>query len=112
MSKYRNVRQKYDGRTWDSKKELAYYIALKEQLKQGKIKDLIIQPEFVLMQGYRSIHTGRWVRPIKYRADFQFYDVEQGRTRVIDVKGFRTQIYRIKEKLFGSVYPDIELETV
>ena len=110
MSKYRNVRQKYDGRTWDSKKELAYYIALKEQLKQGKIKDLIIQPEFVLMQGYRNKFTGKKIRDIRYRADFQFYDVEQGRTRLVDTKGFSTEIFKIKAKLFGSVYPDIELE--
>jgi hypothetical protein len=39
-------------------------------------------------------------RAIIYIADFQFYDVTDGKIHVVDAKGMKTEVYKIKKKLF------------
>ncbi len=48
-------------------------------------------------------------RSIKYVADFVYYDVEREETIVEDTKGFKTEVYKIKKKLFEYKYPDLTL---
>lgn len=61
------------------------------------IKDLKQQPEFVLQEGFEF--RGKKYRPIKYRADFSYFDKELGRYIVEDTKGFRTRDYMIRKRL-------------
>lgn len=79
--------------------------------RSGKIKDLKQQPEFTLQEGFTK-PDGKKVRPIKYRADFSFYDNDHERFRVIDTKGYKTQVFRLKEKMFNKNMADrgIQLE--
>lgn len=97
-SKYRNEKVYLDGIKFDSNRECQRYIELKTMLNAGLIKGLELQKTFVLQEGY-SIN-GHKVRPITYKADFVYFDIEKHKTVVEDVKGMRTDVYKIKKKLF------------
>ena len=87
------------GHKHQSKKEADICNLLTLLEKGGKVRDVGYQPEFILQPGFTGL-DGKKVRPIKYIADFQFYDVENQKTRVVDVKGYHNQLYVIKKKLF------------
>lgn len=93
QSKYHN--EKVGG--FDSKKEYRRAIVLEAMVDNGDIQCLRKQVSFELQNGFRS-SSGEWVRPIKYVADFVY--VRNGRTVIEDVKGFRTEVYKIKRKMF------------
>jgi hypothetical protein len=59
---------------------------------------------------WHNAATGKRVRAITYIADFAY--VENGQPVTIDVKGARTEAYRIKSKLFMARYPHIRFEEV
>jgi hypothetical protein len=101
-SKFGAVKTLINGIKFDSKKEALMYQELLSLEKDGKISDLKLQQEFLLQDGYRTI-DGRKIRPIKYLADFTFYDNREKRFRVIDCKGFKTEVYKIKKKLLECI---------
>ena len=78
-----------------------------------KVKDIKYQPEFTLQEGFRGLN-GKKVRPITYTADFSFYDKEQRKFRVVDVKGFSPPVFALKRKMFDYKMKDqgIMLEEV
>lgn len=100
--KYGAKKTEVDGITFDSKSEAKRYQELKLLERGGAIKNLSLQPRFLLQEGFVNIHTGKKERAIEYVADFQ-YD-ENGITIVEDVKGFKTSDYKIKRKLFLFKY--------
>lgn len=71
-----------------------------------KIKDLKQQPEFVLQEGFKF--KGKKYRPIKYRADFSYFDKELGQYIVEDTKGFKTKEYLVKKRLLFFIMKDNE----
>ena len=101
-SKYGNRKCKIDGYTFDSIKEGQRYAELKILLRENKIKDLELQKEYELCPAYRDGITGKMVRPVYYKADFVYTDVETGKTVIEDVKGYKTDAYKIKKKLMGA----------
>ena len=106
MSKYKNKKVVVDNILFDSKKEANYYTKLKILRDAGKILDLELQKRFVLQQGFK-LH-GKTYRAITYIADFVYKD-QEGQTHVVDTKGYRTQVYKIKKKLFMKKF-GIEIE--
>ena len=46
------------------------------------------------------------MRKIEYVADFRYLDYERGGLVVEDVKGMKTDVYRLKRKLFLAKYGD------
>jgi hypothetical protein len=92
-----------DPYTFDSKREAARYQELLLLMKAGEVKEIGLQPGYVLLDGY--IKNGKKVRPIVYRADFKVYYTD-GRVEVEDVKGFKTKEFRLKEKLFNAKYDE------
>lgn len=104
-NKYNNRKPEVDGIVFDSQKEADYYMDLKLAKMAGEIKDFELQPEFILQEGFRD-KNGNWHRAIKYRADFKVIN-NDGRIEVIDTKGYKTPVYRIKKKLLLAKYPDI-----
>ena len=100
-SKYGNKKCKIDGFTFDSMAEARRYAELKILLREGKIKDLELQKEYELVPSYVD-DTGKRIRPVYYKADFVYYDNEADKTVIEDVKGYRTEGYKIKKKLMGS----------
>lgn len=101
-SKYGNKKCKIDGYTFDSVKEGHRYAELKILLREGKIRGLEMQKEYELVPSYIDGVTGKRIRPVYYKADFVYEDVETGKTVIEDVKGYRTEGYKIKKKLMGS----------
>ena len=106
--KYHNKKVKFRGLTFDSLKERDYYIFLLGEEKKGQIRGLErqvpleIQPEFITPQGEK-------IRPINYIADFVYTDNE-GERHIVDTKGFRTDVYKLKKKLLA--YRGIYIEEV
>ncbi len=112
-NKYRNTRIEVDGIIFASKKEAARYECLKARQSAGKITGLKCQPEFVLQDGFRD-SDGRYWRPIKYVADFEYF-TPTGKYIVEDVKGSKymiTDVFKLKEKLFRRKYPAIDFRVV
>lgn len=95
-----------DGFTFDSAAEASRYQELKLREQAGEITDLKLQPEYLLQSEFKD-REGKTHRAIHYRADFSY--TEQGRRIVEDYKGFETEIFRVKQKLFLFRYPELTL---
>ena len=106
MSKYNNT--KYNG--YDSKREAKRATELKLLEKAGIISHLQEQVVYELIPSQYRIVNGKKKcveRAMKYIADFQY--VENGETVVEDVKGFRTEVYKMKKKLMLFIH-DIQIK--
>lgn len=110
MTKYRNKKAtSRDGYEFASKLERNRYEELRLLEQAGQIKNLQLQPEFVLLEGFRD-RQGNYHRPIKYRADFAYYE---GVLPVVEEsKGFETQAWKLKQKLFLAKYREYELRVI
>jgi hypothetical protein len=101
--KYHNKKVVRDGETFDSVKEYHHWIELCLMEKAGLISDLQRQVKYVLIpsqkEGKKTIE-----RECSYKADFVYTDNETGETVVEDVKGMRTEVYKIKRKLMLWVH--------
>ncbi len=106
--KFKNKKPVVDGITFDSQKEANYYCELKIQKRAGVIKDFELQPEFILQDGFRD-SSGKWHHAIKYRADFKV-KYPDGREEIVDTKGHKTQVYRIKKKMLLKRYTGIDFK--
>lgn len=102
-NKFRAVKTVVDGITFDSKREAAFYGELKQLEKAGRVCAVELQPRFPLQVGAEVIGT--------YRADFRFFDVDQGRERVVDVKGVEPRGFRRTLKHVRAQY-GLEVEIV
>ena len=100
QSKYHASRMTVDGHTFDSKAEGEHYAALKLLERAGVIRNLKLQPRFELQGSF--IYQGHKERKIEYVADFQYE--QNGQVVVEDVKGMKTEVYKLKRKLFLYKY--------
>lgn len=98
--KYHARRTTVDGITFDSRKEAARYVELKDMEEKGLIRDLRRQVRYELVPAFDV--DGHHYRPVFYVADFVY--TEDGKEVVEDVKGMRTDVYKIKRKLFSHRY--------
>lgn len=103
-NKYNAKKIKIDGHTFDSKKEAQRYCELKLFLKAGEIRNLELQPRFLLQEGFIDKNEIKH-KKIEYVADFLYID-KAGRNVVEDVKGVLTDVYKIKKKMFLKKYDD------
>ena len=94
-SKYHAKKVTIDGHTFDSIRESKRYQELKLLEKAKEIKDLKLQVPFVL------INKSEYGREIKYTGHsngmWKEYVVE-------DSKGYRTDVYKLKKRLFEERY--------
>lgn len=103
LSKYRAHKKEIDNITFASQAEASRYIELKIRLQAGEILGLVLQPRYVLQEGFTD-NTGERHRPIVYIPDFEYYDNIASAKIVEDVKGFKTPEYQIKKKWFIKKY--------
>ena len=96
VSKYKNIKTQADGIKFDSTKEAERYGELRLLEKAGEICFLGIQIPFSLAGG------------VVYKADFVYYDKVNKYWVVEDVKGYRTQEYKIKKKLMADIGIEIK----
>ena len=108
-SKYHARKTVVDGITFDSKREAKRYGELKLLERAGAIKGLQRQVPYELIPAFDV--DGKHYRPTVYIADFTYTDAKTGEEIVEDCKGYRTDIYRLKSKIFAHKYGVVILET-
>lgn len=99
-SKYHAKKTTVDGITFDSRREAYRYLILKNMEEDGAIEDLRRQVRYELTPAFDV--DGKHYRPVYYIADFVY--VEDGKEVIEDVKGMKTDTYRLKAKLFARRY--------
>lgn len=110
-NKYGARKTRIGDLTFDSAKEAARYLVLKEQADRGEIDSLMLQCRINLMEGFTF--QGEKVQGINYTADFVY--TKDGITYVEDVKSVataRTEAFRIRWRLLQWHYkdhPDVRL---
>lgn len=125
--KYRNQKtEAIDPKTgekiiFDSKKECDFYFELLAREKAGEVYDIKRQVEFILQEAFTDV-TGKKQRAITYKADFVYKErVNPKRAgkivtsdniipHVVDVKGVRTDVYKLKKKMLA--YTGVIIEEV
>lgn len=97
-SKYGNVKTEYNGHKFDSKKEAQYCATLDLLKRATDPKKRVIS--YSLQVPYRISLNGHKI--CTYYADFvvKYADHEE----IIDVKGKKTDVYRLKKKLVEAQY--------
>jgi hypothetical protein len=114
-SKYKNKKIEVDGIVYDSQKEMQRHQQLLLKEKAGAIRDLQTQVKYVLIpaqyetfprygkKGQRLKDGKRLLeKEIAYIADYVYFDVEEDRTIVEDVKSAITRknpLYIVKRKM-------------
>ena len=94
-----------DGTVYDSKKEYSRHMMLMLLEKAGEISHLRRQVKYELIpkqDGERAVY---------YVADFVYTDNRTGDWVVEDCKGFKTDVYILKRKMFRYRYGKKILET-
>ena len=104
MNKYHNKKCFYRDMTFDSKKERDYYVILEMMLKNNQITDLKTQVKFELQPSFKF--KEKTIRAINYIADFTY--VKDGKLIIVDTKGYRTEVYKLKKKMMQYRGYDIE----
>lgn len=79
MNKYKNKKVIVDDYIFDSIQESRRYKELKLLLKAGKIRDLKLQPRFLLQDSFKK--NGKTFRKIEYIADFMYCQGRQNDSR-------------------------------
>jgi hypothetical protein len=91
-SKYSSIMEQCDNIKFQSKREAKYYRELKARMFAGEVSYFLRQVPFDLVGG------------IRYRIDFM--EVwKDGSIHWVDVKGFRTQTYKMKRRMVEASYP-------
>ena len=97
--KYGNKKTVVDGIKFDSKWESQRYLYLKSLEKAGRVKNLELQPKFIISVNGQKICT--------YIADFK-YDKEDKdgvwEHVIEDAKGVETPEFKLKKKLMKAVH--------
>ena len=103
-NKYHAVKVEYQGMTFDSHRELIRWQELCLAQKIGRISSLERQVKFELIPALKG------ERAVSYYADFTYFNNENGKKIVEDVKSpitAKEKSYVIKRKLLKWRYPDI-----
>lgn len=108
--------------TFDSKKEADFYFELLARERAGEVFKISRQVRIQIQEGFTDI-SGVKHRPITYTADFVYYErinfstMNDGRilsedikVHIVDVKGLKTDVYKLKKKLLA--YQGIVIEEV
>lgn len=102
-SKYGARKCKIDGYTFDSAKESREYMNLKIRQMAHEIRDLEIHPTYPIIINDKLV--------CNVELDFRYYDNREKKLRHIDVKGFPTDLSKLKKKLLEAV-TGIEVEWI
>jgi hypothetical protein len=101
VSKYGNIGTLFQGAVYDSKREAEYALDLEARLRAGEIVSVSRQIPFALYG-----RNGGQV--CTYRMDFVI-TLPNGQREAHEAKGYATEVWRLKKKLFLDCYPEIPL---
>lgn len=91
-SKYGSVMEECQGIKFQSRREAKYFRELQARQYAGEVSYFLRQVPFFLVGG------------VRYRIDFM--EVwKDGSIHWVDVKGFRTQTYKMKRRMVEALYP-------
>lgn len=90
-----------DGIKFHSKKEAKRYQELHLLEKEGEIRDLELQVRIYLEGKNGPILTEKG-RKMSYVADFRYFDVRLNAWVIEDVKGWKTDVYKIKKAILAA----------
>lgn len=110
-SKYGNVKTVVDGITFDSKKEADRYRVLKAQEEAGEISHLERQGKIYLMSGTTFVKYDSG-RKAFWKFDFAYFCPKRNRRVIEDVKGVRTDVFKLKKAVLTACYPGILIEEI
>ena len=104
-NKYKNKKCKLDGYVFDSIAEASYYHShIKPRIERGEISHLELHPKIKCEIGGKHI--------CYYNADFRYLDKlrespqgAMGCSVIVEVKGFKTDVYKLKIKLVTALHP-------
>ena len=112
-SKYNAARIEYEGKKFDSRKELRFYLYLKDLEKEKIIKDIKRQVKYEIQAKFK--YGNKTIRSINYIADFTCVvldvdkfksaigcnneEIKENQVIILDTKGYKTEVYKIKYKL-------------
>lgn len=110
-SKYGNRKVVRDGIKFDSEREAERFGELKALRAMGKIRNLRLQANFTLVEGYTTIN-GERIKPMVYRADFTYERATEPDCNgavywlleAEDVNGMKTKDYLLKKKLMQDKF--------
>ena len=76
--------------------------------QERKLWNILRNNQFYELKFKRQVPIGNYV------ADFVYYDIFKGQKIVEDVKSeaTKTQVYKLKKKLFEYRYPELEIKEV
>lgn len=98
-NKYHSITNQYNGITYHSKLESAYAQELDIRVKAGDIKSWDRQVKLDLKVNGQHI--------CNYYIDFVIHH-NDGTKEFIEVKGFETEVWRLKWKLFEALFDDFK----
>ena len=102
-SKYGAIKTEVDGIVFHSRKEAARYQELKFLEMAGEISDIRMQIKYHCSVNGKNICT--------YIADFEYITTDNLQVHIEDVKGYKTDVYKLKKKLVEAIYK-IKIEEV
>lgn len=105
-SKFHAFKAKINGIEFDSLNESRYYIYVLKEVRAGNITSFELQKPFEIIPPH--IKNGKKVRKAEYISDFVLH-MADGTTKVIDVKGIETDVFKLKKKMVEYLYPDVEI---
>lgn len=95
-----------NGIIFDSELEAEYYRDILQPRELAGEIEVKRQPKFLLVKEFEK--GGVKYRPIYYIPDF-LVTYEGGSSEAVDVKGFQTETFNLKRKLFDYTYPNVRL---
>ena len=112
-NKFNAQTQTVDGINFHSKKEASYYLELKMLMKGKAIKSFERQVKFDL---YGWSMCSPFTKECKKKVCSHIVDflvtTNEGNYEVHEVKGFATDIWDLKHKLFEANYPEIPYRVI
>jgi len=91
--KYGNTKVESHGYTFDSRFEQAVFSTLSLRERAGEIRGLRHHPDTVYLQDIPRARIG-------YRPDYRWENSETGETEWVEAKGFFTEVFNLKKKLW------------
>ena len=105
-----NSKQVYeDGYLFDSQTEYEYYKILKAKREMGSILAFAIKPQYVLIPPFN--YMGKQVKGVVYTPDFEYVD-SNGKTIVVEIKGYPTPDFELRLKLWKYKNQDKEIQVL
>lgn len=98
-----NKSSTHDGVIYHSKKERDYAQELDLRVKAGELKEWKRQVPIVM--------TVNGIKICTYYIDFVEID-HRGNEMYTEIKGFETDVWRMKWRLFEALYPDLEKQVI